>query len=80
MKDILQEQIIFYQNLYELNVEDNNQTQEIYNTFFKKEDYVKTLTNEQALSIEEDINTLECYEVLRNMNKQKSPGSDGFTA
>jgi hypothetical protein len=25
--------------------------------------------NEQVLSKEEDINTLECYEVLRNMKK-----------
>ena len=78
--DILNEQKMFYQSLYSTKVEENSDRNEIYQEFFPNEEYVKKLDDEQAQSIEGEITVQECYNVLKNMKKNKSPGSDGFTS
>jgi hypothetical protein len=40
---------------------------------------IKKLTEEVKNELETDITSLECYEVLKKMKNNKSPGSDGFT-
>lgn len=77
IKGILKEQKSFYEDLYTskkpaLNVEDRN-------LFFPDHNNIRKLSVEEALTMEEEITSEECYKVLKNMKTCKSPGSDGYT-
>ena len=78
---ILNEQKRFYEELYTSKLKKENETSRgIYNKFFSKENRDQNkLTQEQASQIEGDISVTECFNVLKEMKNNKSPGSDGFS-
>lgn len=73
--DILNEQKLFYENLY---TSKNQQYRDDLhrNTFF---DHDVKLTEEMKQFCEGNLTFKECGEALKNMSNGKSPGSDGFT-
>ena len=73
---ILEETKLFYQNLYSRR---DCQNDEDFMENFSCINFNK-LSNEEAQSLEGEINYSEALEFLKNMKNDKSPGSDGFTA
>ena len=72
-KDILEEVKSFYENMYtEKNVD--IEKMKIMSKNIKVE-----LNEEEKISIECNITEYECASALRDMNNNKSPGSDGIT-
>ena len=41
---------------------------------------IPTLSDEDALMCEGDLTNIECYDVLKNMPKNKTPGNDGLSS
>ena len=76
-EDILNEQKDFYKKLY--SSKETVQDADTENIFFPKEKLIRTLTVDESQDIEKNITLKECFNVLKNMKKNKSPGSDGFT-
>ena len=76
-EDILKEQKEYYKKLY--TSKNTVQDADTENTFFPKEKLIRTLTVDESLDLEKNITLEECFNVLRNMKTNKSPGSDGFT-
>ena len=76
-KLILDEQKDFYKNLYSLQISNHNE--QIDEVFFPETKNIRTLTDEESMEMEHNITLEECYNVLKNMKNNKSPGSDGFT-
>lgn len=75
--DILREQKDFYYKLYMAREsKHDNETSQI---FFPEDKTIQPLTLEESLELEQEITVTECYNVLKNMKLNKSPGSDGFT-
>ena len=73
--DILIETKNFYDKLYSKdNYIDNTYT----NTFFPQ-DNNNTLNDQEKLSCEGFLTEKECFEALKEMKNNKSPGSDGIT-
>ncbi|MES9884044.1 MAG: reverse transcriptase domain-containing protein [Sedimenticola sp.] len=70
---ILEEQKRFYQNLYK---KKENIESEI--NFFP-EDYDKKLNEEEKIKCEGVLSEPECFNALKEMNNNKSPGTDGIT-
>ena len=77
LPDIIEEQKSFYENLYSSRCPLNNL--ERNKRFFPENTNMTKLTNEESLEIDNDITVEECFKVLKNMKRNKSPGSDGFT-
>ena len=72
-KDILEEVKSFYENMYtEKNVDIEKMKTMSKNIKVK-------LNEEEKISIEGNITEYECACALRDMNNNKSPGSDGIT-
>ena len=73
---ILEETKLFYQNLYSRRdcQTDDDFTENITCINFNK------LSNEEAHTLEREINYSEALKFLKNMKHDKRPGSDGFTA
>ena len=73
---ILEETKLFYQNLYSRRdcQTDDNFTENMTCINFNK------LSNEEAHTLEREINYFEALKFLKNMKHNKRPGSDGFTA
>jgi len=77
LPDILKEQSIFYEKLYSSkNPRMDEQSKHI---FFPEDKRVQSLSVDEKSNLEHEITIEESYEVLKNMKKDKSPGSDGFT-
>ena len=72
-KDILEEVKSFYENMY---TEKNGDIEKMKT--MSKNIKVK-LNEEEKISIEGNITEYECACALRDMNNNKSPGSDGIT-
>ena len=77
--EILEQQKLYYQNLYSSKIEDEDSTKAACDFFLKKEN-IKPLTSAQSKQCEGLIQTSEVKQVLKGMANNKSPGSDGFTA
>ena len=78
IKEIIKEQKLFYESLYTSRAP--VLSEDLENTFFPENDNMSKLSNEASLEMEGDIKIEECYKVLKDMKKNKSPGSDGFTS
>ena len=77
IKDILEEQKEFYKQLY--TSRKPNISREDEETFFPQGEDVRKLSNEESQTMEGELTIKECYEILKSMKKNKSPGQDGFT-
>ena len=77
LPDIIKEQQKFYETLYTSCAPVFNEDFE--NTFFPRDDNMRKLSNDESVEMEDQISVEECYNVLKGMKKNKSPGSDGFT-
>ena len=73
-KEILKEEETFFQNIYRSSNKDPNLPE--FNHFFQAE---KVLSAEMAATCEGYITIEECANVLKKMEKNKIPGSDGLT-
>ena len=75
LNDILNEIKLFYKNIYNSKSPENNQ-----NTIdFITQNIHTTLNNDQKICLDEDLTESEITSVIKNMKRNKSPGSDGFT-
>ena len=75
-KEILEEIKSFYKDLYTCKDEVSDNDIETYlNNIVTPE-----LSPEQQTSCENQLSVDECHEVLKNMSKNKTPGSDGFSS
>ena len=74
-KKILQGEENFFKQIY-TSVNLDAQLPE-FSDFF--EGIEKRLTEEEAETCESEVTQKECYNALKSMAKNKSPGSDGFT-
>ena len=72
-KLILEEEKSFYQNLYE------EKPQEISDYDFFPDNYSKKLSEEEKNKCEGYLTAEECRKALKQMQNNKSPGSDGIT-
>ena len=77
IENIMNEQKKFYENLYKTT--NPRITEELSNKFFPENENNIKLTEEESAQMENAIDITECYNVLKNMKPNKSPGSDGFT-
>ena len=77
--EILNQQKLFYKNLYSSKLV-NTEEAKTQAGFFLKEDNVNPLSNHQKQMCEGQITLEEIKSVLKGMSNGKSPGSDGFTA
>ncbi len=77
LPDIINEQKKFYENLYTSNMPTLDQESE--NIFFPNNDNFRKLSNEESMNMEGNISVDECFNVLKKMKINKSPGSDGYT-
>ena len=73
--ELLKEQVLYYKELYK---RDENVDYFAYNTFKEDIDLMK-LNDENKLCCEGKLTTSECYESLKEMHNNKSPGYDGLT-
>ena len=78
INQILKEQARFYENLYTSNRP--TLTDQDKALFFPENKTIRQLTEPEADSLEIPLTTLECWNVLKNIKGNKSPGYDGFTA
>ena len=78
MKQILQEQKTFYENLYTSKLSKTNTYAETSNNFFSNNDMPK-LSDIDKNICETEITLEECSKALQLLPNNKSPGSDGFT-
>ena len=76
-KEILDEVRTYYKKLFSNQDKD---LQDIDLNDIIKNDNVKRLSEVEKQSIEGDITIIELGDALKNMNNNKSPGSDGFPA
>jgi len=76
---ILEQQKLYYHNLYSTKMVDDEYTEAACNFFLKTEN-IKPLTSAQSNQCEGLIQSSEVKQVLKGMGNNKSPGSDGFTA
>ena len=74
IKPILQEEVNYYKKLY---TKDETLQPEIKHIFLN--DTLKTLNEDEKKTCEGLITIYECENALREMNNNKSPGSDGLT-
>ena len=76
--DILTEAKQFYKTMYENKEGENGCT---VNELEKDMQYLnfKRLSMEEKLGLEGEITVCEAGVILKNMNNNKSPGTDGFT-
>ena len=72
-KEILEEVRRFYEKMYNKQDVDNNRMDQMIKNISAK------LSEEDKNSIEGHLNEYECACALRDMNNNKSPGSDGIT-
>ena len=79
MKQILEEQKRFYENLYtsKLNKTETFIT-ETENSFFENNEMPELSTMDKDIC-DNDITLVECSKALKLLPNNKSPGSDGFT-
>ena len=77
LEDIVNEQKKYYQQLYTSH--NPSMSAETEAKFFNVQNDFYTLTEEEAQSLEHEISLNDCYNVLKNMKQNKTPGSDGFT-
>ena len=77
IKDILNEQKLFYKNLY--TSKSPKLEEESEKIFFPRDENTNILSEVDSFDMEKDIEINECYKVLKSMKENKSPGSDGFT-
>ena len=77
LNEIMNEQKCFYERLY--TTRNPNMDEKSIDAFFPKNKNINTLSERESESLEADISQNECFNVLKNMKKGKSPGSDGFT-
>ena len=73
-RDILSECMAFYRNLYTSKNPDSLQS-----TLFSKI-YSASLTSEEQTLCEGTLTQKECFEALKNMESDKTPGTDGLPA
>lgn len=75
--DILEVQKKYYKKLY--TSRKPLLDEECEKSFFPNAGKGRVLSENEALSMEQDISVEECFTFLKNMKKNKSPGSDGYT-
>ena len=75
IKNILQEEVKFYQALYESKIDKESQLMDIYNDFFNNE---KRLDDIEICDLPEKIDEVELKKVVDSFANDKSPGSDGL--
>ena len=78
MKQILQEQKQFYENLYTSKLKHTETDADISKSFFTDNNMPK-LSNMDKDICENDVTIEECSKALQLLPNNKSPGSDGFT-
>ena len=78
MKQILQEQKQFYENLYTSKLKHTEIDADISKSFFTDNNMPK-LSNMDKDICENDVTIEECSKALQLLPNNKSPGSDGFT-
>ena len=76
--EILNQQNLYYKNLYSSKLMEKDEVN-VHAGFFLKEDNVNALTNHQKQMCEGKVTLEELKSVLKGMSNGKSPGSDGFT-
>ena len=74
---ILEEQKKFYESIYQSRETDNNNSQE--SPFFKAENVSPLSLDEQQLC-DGPIMEVECLNAINGFKRDKTPGTDGFTA
>lgn len=76
-ESIAKEQAQFYQDLYTSQRPDIDRHDQV---FFPNEKKIKELTEEEQQSCERPITKEECHEALKDMQNNKTPGTDGLSA
>ena len=78
--EILEEQKCFYQNLYKSKLDSNEEhnDEELKRIFFREDQTIPKLTEEEQNKSEGEITEGELLDVLKSCENNKSPGSDGF--
>jgi len=79
-QEILNQQKLYYQNLYATKRASIDNSNNIFSEFFLKTENIKKLSKAQSAQCEGLITLAEVKQVLKGMANCKSPGSDGFTA
>ena len=75
-KEILKEEELFFSQIYTSN--NMNPLLPEFSVFFKSIDSV--LSEEEAATCEGEVTLEECYNALKSMKSNKTPGSDGLTS
>ena len=78
MNDILEEQKMFYKELYTTKINSKDINAGIINNFIL-DDNIKTLSDSNKELCDHPITLEECAKALKELANNKSPGSDGFT-
>ena len=75
--DVLTEQKDFYHKLYESNLDGNT---DIENNVFFQDNKIPVLSEDDMLLCEGQLTNVECYDALKKMSNNKSPGNDRFSS
>ena len=73
-KEILKQCDIFYKNLYSSKI--NNDDNPLNNKIIFEDENLNMLSKEEQKECEGEITARECLEALKNMEHNKTPGSD----
>ncbi len=81
LKDILNEQLKFYKNLYSENKDNSNKNSKNIGKFLDNNNpFIQKISEEEKLICEGALTKQEYAKFLKEMKNGKSPGSDGYTS
>ena len=78
LKEIINEEVKYYKELYTSKVKTTSETKDIENDFLTDEN-IPQLNNLEKSLCDSPLTIEECSMALKQLSNNKSPGSDGFT-
>ena len=78
-QEILQEEKVFYENLYSSKIDPSEPENPIFYDLFDNP-FIQKLSDDEKSKCNEKITGSECVNALKHFKNNKSPGCDGFSA